>query len=396
MSAPPRSGLPHRGITALALVCLVWTGCALGDDVPPPVTVPEARCPTLDQSLTQTAALAESGALDPLAVVVRKLVSSQGGSRATALIRAVITILGEIGLSAIAEATSALEGAVLGDIEPLLARALRPFIAPPPGTPEAHDRLLVFGLVADAAQTCPTGSLTGTLLVIIQEPALVNALADTLRDPALHDFLQEFAGPDASPAQREALVTVLVTVFDALLAEDFQIDDLRGALALVLPADRAPYTTLLDEVARVFAGANLVTIQNGLGCIRNLEMADAQGRGIHGGRIIAQAIATILSPEGINAQELAGLLPADASQALATLEGALTTLQSSPQLRDDLIDLIQFVGTPSRIRPVLEGIVSLLDVGGLSEVIEAIAGILGARECDPAAALVAGALGADP
>jgi hypothetical protein len=374
------------------LAVVILSGCALGEDEVPETLVPEATCPTLDDSLPNTLALMRAGELTSLSLVVRELVTSQGGDRATVLIRAVLTVLGEIGLSNLSVIASGLEGSLLTDLEPFLASALRPFIEPEAGSPEAEDKLQVFELVAEAANTCPEGSLTGAVLVITSDVALVGALADTLRDPALHEFLEDYAGADATESDRAAIVTVLVTVIDAMLTEDFDVESLRNTIGLILPADRAPYTTLLDELARVLVGDNLTAVQTGVGCLRNLEFTHSRGHSRHGGRILAEAIYDVLSADGISAAGIADLIPADTAGLLGPINTALHTLRSQPQLRADLVSLLDFLARPPRSRQLLEGAIALLEVGGVSEIINTIAGLLGGGDCDLAKALVASSM----
>ena len=381
------------------LLALGLAGCALGEDEVPRADLEPATCPSLDSDLEKTLAVADSGALDPLAQVVRELVTAHGGARASALMRTVLTLLREVGLSNLVRAAGTLSDGILGDIEPFAANAIRPFVQPPAGTDEAADKLLVFSLVAEAARECPEGSLTGTLLVITGDPPLVDALVLVLQDPALHEFLNRYAGPDATPSDRAALVTVIVTVLDAVLVEDFQIDDLRGALSLVLPADEAPYTTLLAEVDRVLRGERLATVQTGLGCIRGLERTDSQDRTHHGGRLVAEALYDVLAADGIDAASLAALVPADTGGLLGALDAGIRSLRSDAQLRADLLDLISFLLHPDRVRPALDGGLALLDVGGLVEIIEAVTGVLGSVECAPSdmsQALLGWAAGGDP
>lgn len=385
--------MPRQLSAAVLALVVALSGCALGEDEVPRAELEPAHCPSLDSDLTATVAVARTGALEPLAVVVRELVHAHGGDRAAALMRTVLTLLREVGLSRLVSAAGSLEGGLLGDLEPFAANALRPFVAPPADSPEAADKLLVFDLVAEAADVCPDGSLTGTLLVITGDPPLVDALVLVLQDPALHEFLDQYAGPDATPSDRSALVTVIVTLLDALLAENFDIDELRGALGLVLPADEAPYTTLLDEVGRVLSGDNLTTVQTGLGCLRELERTDSQDRTYHGGKLIAEALYDVLAADGIDAPTLAGLLPADTGGLLGTVDSAVRLLRDSPQLKADITALLQFLLARQRVRPALEGAVALLDAGGLAEIITAVTGVLGSTECDPGSAIVQRAMG---
>ena len=143
-------------------------------------------------------------------------------------------------------------------------------------------------------------------------------------------------------------------------------------------------------------GDNLATVQAALGCMRALERTDTEGRTYHGGTLIAEALYDVIAADGIDAGTLAELLPADTGGLLGAADSAVRLLGRSPQLKADLVALIGFLLAPDHVRPALDGGLALLEVGGLSEIINALTGVLGSIDCDPdqtGDALVARALG---
>ncbi len=359
---------PALGALAAAALLLAF-GC--GEDVDAPLAdLPPAACPHVDEALQGTLAAIDGGALAPLAAALESLATPDGDDPLGLLLGTLLAFVERLSDGGLLDDLDApdLRPDALAGLGEALADALAPFIAPPAGSPQALDRLLVFDALAEAARTCPEGTLTGTLRAVAQDRPLIDALVTLAKDPRFLDFFAPLLDPAAGQAGRRALVALLITLFDLLAADPFDFDALAGVFGLIIPADEPPMRQFLDQLDAALDEQGLPLVQAAVRCVDAVERVDSEGRTSGGARLLGDALYDILAAFGPDPSAALDLLGDDPGPALDLVDHLLAVLQSDPDLRQRLIDLASIFLAPDLARPLLEGAAALLDAGALEEI----------------------------
>jgi len=327
--------------------------------------------------MVNTLGAIERGELAPLAQVVEGLAQPDGDDFIALALRSVLGLVRALGVSDLdAEVPSGLGAQNVAQLEAALAKAVGRFVEPPAGTPEATDRLAVFAVVGQAVHQCPEGSLTSTLRTLLGDEVLVGSLLVLVADQRFIDFFSPLLDPASGDAGRRGVVTLLATIFDLLGAEPFDFASLASVFGLIIPEDEPPMREFLLEFERVLVGDGLDNVQSAVRCIDAIEIQDSTANPRSGTDIIGDALYEVLAAFGPDPSALLDLIGSDAG-AFAIIDQFLVALDSDETLKADLIDLIDVLLLEQNVRPIVEGLHVLLEVGALTELFALVEVFLG-------------------
>lgn len=252
-------------VTSLA-ASLPLSGCG-ADDRLAPYTAPPPACPEADDYLQPLYQLEAEGRIANLAFAIRERIPDTARRD---MIDALLRLLGsfedgDFGALA-ADKAAPDDPAPAGDgLQVTLGRLLRWLAQSGPSAPN----LPLLGVLRRALTTCEGAPLFSLLAEALADPALVDALLETLSSDALQDGL---AGLDfEGEGGREALRYLVRNLLVSATAESFDVAAILDLLGLLVDLDAPPFRALADGVVRLLDADGLDRLQGLLLCVRRID-----------------------------------------------------------------------------------------------------------------------------
>jgi hypothetical protein len=372
-------------IVASMLMTAQVLGCGGAGHEAPVVEVQDSVCPTVDETLSSTMDAARAGRLSSLAPLFEQLEARDG---LTGALRVVLHLLRTLGPEVVnARAVSALKQLAI-ELQPTLLRLLAPYAA----AADASDRdaLLAFDAAAEMFTTCPDGTFTGPLAVLLQDRELLDSLVALLDDPQTLRILEDATGPLDSEAGQRGFIALLDAIGVALASENFDFDGLVALVGTFMPVDEPPLSRVLAAARPLLVGDNLATFRAAVQCMNSVSR-DVSTRGTQNGmQLVAAALYELVAQElGDLASLLQALRPLLTESADADLLMLVRTVSDAvgddSELRNELVELVSFGLELERVSLVLDAGRALLEAGSLPEGVEILM-VLSEEACSELAA----------